>query len=117
MFNSYRDLGNYRDNVFLTDLFANGAYVDQNTFPDTSTRQEVIVKHINALALNWAWHKTRCWVASFPMSQADCMTLPSQFIYHRSVTKYLQLMTANGITATAILALDGMIQHLSEAFS
>lgn len=78
MFNELKTAGIY-NGVGLTDLLAEGAFLDTTTIPilnenliSATDRQDIMLQHVNAAALNWAWRYTRVWSMSYPMSEEEC---------------------------------------------
>lgn len=77
----FRDLKTHgkSEDIDLRDLFKDGTLVDEHNFAildddevDTGKLDGFIVKHVNAAAVNWAWHDQRVWLMSYPMTQQEC---------------------------------------------
>ncbi|KAL9076421.1 MAG: hypothetical protein Q9157_003682 [Trypethelium eluteriae] len=62
----------------FADLFQHGAFVDFRTIAilndallSTDQLNKIFVKHMQAMVVNWAWHQSRTWIFSYPMTPQD----------------------------------------------
>jgi hypothetical protein len=69
--------GEYMNHVF-SDIFSKGALVDFRTIGvlnesivSTAALQTIMENHMYAMVVNWAWHASRTWIFSYPMTQED----------------------------------------------
>ncbi len=68
--------------VLLQDIFKDGAWLDFHTLPllnpklKTTDVNAIVIKHLNAAAINYAWRNQRVWLMSYPMTEAECMSCP-----------------------------------------
>lgn len=78
MFNELKSEGSY-NGVSITEILAEGAFLNSTAIPilnedliSHDERQEIVLQHVHAAALSWAWRYTRVWAMSYPMSEDDC---------------------------------------------
>lgn len=61
----------------FVSAFSGGLWEDFHSIPllqqddGTSAIDTVFNRHVDAMAINWAWHRQRVWVMSYPMTQSD----------------------------------------------
>lgn len=79
--NIFRDLKTHgkSGDIDLRELLKDGTWIDEHNFAildddqvDTGKLDSFIVKHVNAAAVNWAWHNQRVWLMSYPMTEQEC---------------------------------------------
>lgn len=80
----------------LQDMIKDGAWVDSTKIPVLNPAVlnhnqifDIYRKHVNAAAVNWAWHKQRVWIMSYPMTEAECKSLRNSHLVLIWFTAYL----------------------------
>lgn len=123
MFNDLKADGSYND-VSMTDLLAGGAFLDATTIPvlnnnliSATERQDVMLNHVNAAALNWAWRFTRVWAMSYPMSLEECESQRCTCAAVAGLLTDPQTIPLNGTLETTTPVCGTTTQMSSEASS
>ncbi|KAI9697327.1 MAG: hypothetical protein M1820_007833 [Bogoriella megaspora] len=72
-------------NTHYTDIFPHGAVVDWRTVAllnegllSSAQLDQIFVRHVQAMVINWSWHAARTWIFSYPMTREDFDSRESQ---------------------------------------
>ena len=70
--------GNYKE-LNLPETLAHGNFLDFRNIPylnadliSDGERQKMLLTHLNAAMLNYAWRRNRVWIQAFEMTEEDC---------------------------------------------